>query len=112
MWKVTRKHVRVTVVALETQQVSNTRIMSVCLIQHPERMRRIILSPVACLVLPYFFTLYHKRHDFLKQVFAHKIMLLFCTMFEIFIILRKIQWDIIINVRTSSCKVHVILATL
>jgi hypothetical protein len=42
-------------------------------IQQAMRMRRIILSSVACLVLPYVFTLSHKRHDFRKNVTEHKI---------------------------------------
>jgi hypothetical protein len=36
-------------------------------IQHAKRMHRIILSSVACLGLPYFATLFHKRHDFRKE---------------------------------------------
>jgi hypothetical protein len=36
-------------------------------VQHAKRMRRIILSPAACLFLPYFSTLSHKRHDFRTQ---------------------------------------------
>ena len=28
------------------------------------RMRRIVLSSVSCLAVPYFDTLYHKRNDF------------------------------------------------
>jgi hypothetical protein len=47
------------------------RIMSVCLysgvIQHAQRMRRIILSYVAYLALQYFSTLSHKRHNFRKK---------------------------------------------
>jgi hypothetical protein len=35
-------------------------------IQHAERMCRNVLSFVACLDLPSFFTLYHIRHDFLN----------------------------------------------
>ena len=31
--------------------------------------RRIILSSVACLGLPYFSTLFHKRHDFRKELY-------------------------------------------
>jgi hypothetical protein len=76
---------------------------------------RIILSSVACLALPYFFTLTHKRQDFLqKKVTEHKMcVLIFSTTFvlewEMSVILRRVWLDIIVNVRGSSCKVGVIL---
>jgi hypothetical protein len=40
-------------------------------IQHAMRMPRIVLSSVACLVLPYFPTLFHNRYDFWGNVIEH-----------------------------------------
>jgi len=49
--------------------VSYSQYVSVALfIQHAKRMRRIILSSAACLVLPHFSTLSHKRYEFLDTV--------------------------------------------
>jgi hypothetical protein len=57
--------------------------MSVALaIQQAKRMRRIILSSVDCLTVPYIYTLSHKRHDFWKKFIDHKIsVLVFSTTF-------------------------------
>jgi hypothetical protein len=87
--------------------------MSVALvIQHVKRMRRIILWSVACLAVPYFSTLSHKRHDFRGKVIEHKMcVLIFCTtlVWRIFI-LGRIQRDIVINVHRSACKVPLLLS--
>jgi hypothetical protein len=87
------------------------------IIQHAKRMRRIILSSVAYLGLTYFITLFHKRHDFQKKFIEHKIVfdILYHTrvcVCETFLILRRIQQDIIKNVYRYSCKVPVILVAL
>jgi hypothetical protein len=66
----------------------------------------ITLSSVACLALPYFFKLSHKRHDFRKNFIPCKIVFSFSLQFssEVFLIRRRIQRDIIINV-------HILLST-
>ena len=74
-------------------------------------MRCIILPSAACPALLYFSTLALKRHDFLKQIENKMCVLIFCaTLSEIFLILRRIQRDIITNVHKSSGKVPVIPA--
>jgi hypothetical protein len=81
-------------------------------VRHAKRMRRIILSSVACLAVPYFSTLSHKRHDFRKNIIGHKMCILIfsATLFETFHILRRIERDIDINVHRSSCKVPLLLS--
>ena len=60
------RRVRVTIFAVERQY---SECVSVTLfIQHANLMRRIILSSVTRLALPYFSTLFHKRYDNRKKI--------------------------------------------
>jgi len=62
------------------------------------RMRCIILTSEACLVLQHFYTISHKRQGFRENVTEHKMcVLIFSTnLSQIFLILRRIRRDIII----------------
>ena len=87
--------------------------MSVALvIKHAKRMGHIILPSVACPAVQYFSTLLHKSYNFRKKkkVIEHKMCFdfLYKLLCATFLILRKLQRDIIINVHRSSCKVPVI----
>jgi len=75
-------------------------------------MRHIVLSSVACPAMQYFSTLSHNRPDFRKKkllnikcVFWFSLQLLSQT----FLIGRRIERDMIINIYWSSCKVPIIL---
>jgi hypothetical protein len=75
--------------------ITYSECVSVALvIQHAMRMRRIILSSVSGLALPYFSTLSHKRHDFWKEKkIEHKMCaLIFSTTFVWNISHSKQNW--------------------
>jgi hypothetical protein len=76
-------------------------------IPQEERMRDVILSSVACQDLQYCPTLSHKRYDFQENVIGHKMCVFISSTNFVrkFLIQRKIQRDIIRNVRRCSCKV-------
>ena len=75
-------------------------------------LRRITLQSVACLDLPYLYTLPHKQHDFrvgggmdVKRVLNFSI-----TLSETWLILRRSQQDVM-NLHRYSGEVPVILVT-
>ena len=85
--------------------------MSVALvIQHAKRMR-CIYGHLASPAPPHFSTLSHKRHDFRGKGTGDKmcVLVLPTNLFETFLVLRRIQRDVVTNVHTSSRKVSVIL---
>jgi hypothetical protein len=79
--------------------------------QHAKGMGRIILPSVVCLALPYFCTLSHKRNDFREMLLNTKRVFWFFLQLlsETFLILRRTQRNIVINIDSFLCKVPVIL---
>ena len=67
MCDVTVRRVRVAVLTVEKQKVLNIMSALVSGMHISSFVRRIILSSVACLSLPYFPTLSHKRYEFRKK---------------------------------------------
>jgi hypothetical protein len=72
-------------------------------------MHYIVLLFVSCPAVPCLSTLFHKRHVFREE---HDVCALIISLFlsEIFLILRRIRQDTVINAHTYSCEVLVILA--
>ena len=81
-------------------------------VQPAKRMRHIVLSSVACQAVPVFpydptnGTIFGK-----KDVIQHKCVFRFSVQFssETFIILRRTEREIVINIHSSPCKVRVIV---
>ena len=70
-------------------------------------MRRIVLSQVASVAVPYFPTLSYKRHDF-RNIIKNKMCVFFIlstTLPKTFHFVRRVWRDVIITVHMSSCKV-------
>jgi len=71
--KVTLRRVRVTTVVVKKQYVLHIHIGCVCNLSYPAcKAHHSTLTNVACLALPYFSTLPHKRHGFRKIRIGHK----------------------------------------
>jgi hypothetical protein len=68
-------------------------------IQRAKRMRSVILSFLACVAVPYFSTLSHKRYDFRKILFYIKCIVLFSLQlsYETLLILRRMHIAIHVN---------------
>jgi hypothetical protein len=111
---VTLRPVLVTTVAMGKQlNVSYSGYMFVALlIQQANRMRRVILS-VACLSLPQFCSHYLLNSKIFRKKKLQKIKCAFSFSMqffsETFLVTRRIQREIIINVHRSACKILVIL---
>jgi hypothetical protein len=82
------------------------------IIQHAMRMCRIILSSLACLPVPYFSILSHKRRDVRESVFEHKMCVLISSanLSETFLILRRNERDVIKNVDDLHRKYSLFLS--
>jgi len=92
------------------------RVFVALFMQQSKRMRRIIQSSVACPAAPYFATLARKLHDFREKNLLNMnetcILIFSATLSKTFLILRRIEPDIIIKVCRSSGKVPVSLVRL
>ena len=77
-------------------------------ILHAKSMRRIILSSVACLAVPYFSPFSYKEHNLKKKKTYRISHVCYEILTTFFLVLRIIQRDI--NIRRSPCIASVILS--
>ena len=112
MQYVTLRLVRVTIFVAEKQKVLNFTNLHLyyCLSYPRSKAHARYCHLLVCFVLPYFPTFSHIRYDFWKKKVAeHKMCVLSLRIWsKTFLILKRIQRDIVINVKMSSCKVPVI----
>jgi hypothetical protein len=110
MYNVTLRRVRATIIAVQSNKHCK---LSVCVFSLLSSMQceRTILSSVTCPPLKYFCTISHNRHDFGKKVTETKMcVLVFSSILsEIFLIRRRTEWCVIVNVHRYSCKAPEIL---
>jgi hypothetical protein len=80
-------------------------------IQHAKRVRRIILTFLACSDVPYFSTLSHKRQDFRGEKYLEQYVFSFSlkNMTVIFLILRIIQRDQVTNLYRFVGQISIII---
>ena len=82
-------------------------------IEHATRTRYIVTSFVAPLASPYFSTLSHKRHDFRKKKSYWTLNVFWFSQQRLsntFLILSRIQWDTVINVKRLDVKYALFLS--
>jgi len=90
-YNVILRRVRLHIVTVEEQQILHILICACSLTYQAMHMLRIILSPVACLAVPYFSTLSHNQNDFQKNILNIKCISFFLQLLsEIFLILIRI----------------------
>ena len=77
--------------------------------QHAKLVRHIILSPLTCLTVPYFSNYLMNGTDVGEKLLNLKYVSSLQSFSEIFLIQRRIERDIVIDVGRSLCKVPVIL---
>ena len=81
------------------------------IIQHARHMRHVVICGLSGSTLFFYISISHKLHDFPKINTEHKMcVLVFSTnLSETFLILRRTERKLTINVQRNSCKVPFIL---